>query len=160
MSKINSKNKGQAFEYEIRDTLKKLDPKVRRSIMSGALKNIFDSDQSDIATSLPIAVECKRTEKVNIYKFYEQAKTENKDKTKMPVVAVRSNRKEALAVLSWEDFIRLLKFSLSGGYMGKEKISKPKKPKKLSSQETSKLRFSKEWSARRASRKKAKKSRF
>lgn len=56
----------------------------------------------------PFSVECKNTERANVWSFYEQASSNSKDNT--PVVFMTKNRKGAgLAVLKTEDFLRLVR---------------------------------------------------
>ena len=147
---INPKNKGQSFEYEIRDSLRKIDPKVRRSVMSGAIGKTLRSEQGDIATSLGLCIECKRTEKLKPYEFYQQAVEENENKNKIPIVVMRSNNKEALTLLSWKDFLNIYENSLLHGFIKRDLFPKPEKPKKLSPEDQNWQPFSKANQARRA----------
>lgn len=141
---INAKDKGTGFEREIVESLKNIDPKIRRSIMSGAIGNILETERGDINNSIGLCIECKRTEKLKPYDFYTQAKEENNNPNKIPIVVMRSNNREALALLSWEDFLAIYKKSIENGLLEKPQHKKPNgKPPKLSLEETAGLKFSK-----------------
>lgn len=139
---LHKKEKGSNFEREIAESLKPLDHKARRSLGSGAFGSVLSSDKSDIATDLPIAIECKRTEKLKPYEFYEQARAAS-DTTKIPVVAMRSNGKQTLALLEWKNFITLLEYALKNGFIGVQQYQKPTKGIRNTTQETASLPFSK-----------------
>ena len=105
------KSKGAAFQKEIRDLLlekfsDQLEPDdIKTAVMgeSGA-----DIKLSPAAQKLfPFACEAKRTEKVSLWKWWEQARANSNEKLK-PVIITRRNRSEALVVLSLEDFLGLL----------------------------------------------------
>ena len=58
----------------------------------------------------PFSIECKRQEGyAKIYKDYEQACNHKHPGT--PIVVLKSNRKSPLVVMSWEDFVQLVKES-------------------------------------------------
>lgn len=151
MSKINARDKGKRFEYEIRNQLKTLDPKARRSIMSGGVGQYIRSDEGDIATDLPISVECKHRETIALYEWWEQATTQNTNPDKIPVLCVKKNNFQPLACVKVEDFIELLGFALKGGYFPNSvTVQKPKRKVKQSIEETANLPFSKKLQTRRA----------
>lgn len=138
------KEKGSSFEREIAVTLKDIDPTVRRAIMSGAIGNILETECGDISNSLGLTIECKRTEKLKPYEFYDQAVREAKKNT-IPVVAMRSNNKQALALLSWSDFRQLL----SAAPSQKVAFSKPKREAIDTASSSTTLSLSKAWQTRK-----------
>lgn len=151
MSKINARDKGKRYEYEIRDQLRVLDPQARRSIMSGGVGKYIRSDEGDIATGLPISVECKHRETIALYEWWEQAVTQNTNPDKIPVLCVKKNNYQPLACVKVEDFIELLGFALKGGYFPNSvSIKKPVKKVKQSIEETQDQPFSKAKQVRRS----------
>lgn len=139
---INSKNKGTSFEYEIRDTLKYLDDEIRRTVMSGAIGSMLSSESGDICTHIGLCVECKRTERLKPYDYYEQALRESKSGN-TPVVAMRSNFKPALALLAWSDFVEIYAAALKSGYHGKIALPKKVEKRKTTLSEEPNFAFSK-----------------
>jgi hypothetical protein len=141
---MKAKQKGSRWEYACRDSLKHLDPSIRRSLGSGAFGHIIGSDESDIVTSLPLAIECKNQETVSLYPWWEQAKEQCKSMDRIPVLAVKKNNCDGLAVMHWNDFVHLLEFALTGGYKPLGQLAKSKVRKvKQSVEETKDLKFSK-----------------
>lgn len=55
----------------------------------------------------PFTVECKNTERINVYAFYDQACAHDKGE---PLVILKSNHKKALAVVDAEYFIERMKY--------------------------------------------------
>lgn len=58
----------------------------------------------------PFSIECKNLAKVAIYKHYEQA-TANAIKDTKPLLIIKQNRSQPLAVLSLEDFLDVCRTS-------------------------------------------------
>jgi len=57
----------------------------------------------------PYGVECKNTEKINIWAAINQCE-ENAEKEKLkPLLVIKRNRTDVHVVLRWEDFLRLSK---------------------------------------------------
>jgi hypothetical protein len=54
----------------------------------------------------PFSIECKNTERLNVWEAYEQAK-ENSGKYE-PIVVMKKNRKKPLVVIDAETFIKLM----------------------------------------------------
>ena len=107
------KTKGNNFEKEVASDLREsgLDKKARRMPCSGALEDM----KSDIITTLPVHLECKRQEKWNVDKYYEQA-VSGKKQHEMPIVVMKKSNKEAMAMLSWKDLIRLMQLAAETGH--------------------------------------------
>lgn len=144
MKKVNSSVKGKRFEYEIRNQLRVLDPLARRSIMSGGVGAYIRSDEGDIATTLPIAPECKHRETIALYEWWEQTVRQNTNPDKTPVLFLKKNNAQALACMRVEDFVELLKYALMAGYSPNAvSLKKPTKKVKLTIEETKDLPFSK-----------------
>ena len=97
---INSKRKGAAGERELAAKLREYGFDSRRGIQyCGA------NGDADVLGLPGIHIECKRTEKLNLYDAMAQAKAECKAKT--PAVFHRRNNCEWLVILSLEDFIEI-----------------------------------------------------
>jgi len=98
--------KGSSFERKIvKDLISSgLDKYARRSIMSGA---VFED--GDIKTSLPFVFECKKQEKISLYKWWNQAKFENRSGgRKKSVLIFKSNNKDTLAIMDWNDWLEIV----------------------------------------------------
>jgi len=104
--------KGKDFERQVAQDLRdaNLDPNARRMMMSGAMEDL----KSDIITSLPIHIECKRQESWNVEKYYEQA-ISGKKQQEMAIVVMKKSRKEAMALLSWKDLVYLMQLAKESG---------------------------------------------
>ena len=141
MKPQSKKQKGSRLEREWAELLRgyEIDKQARRMPLSGA----FDtpSMKADIFTSLPIHFEVKNQENWSPLEYWKQANETCGVRT--PVVVMSRNREQIYTFLLGSDFLTILKFALIGGYMGKEKIQKPVKQKKLSLEETSGLQFAK-----------------
>ncbi len=153
---INAKKKGTDFEREIVKSLKDIDPKIRRSIMSGAIGNILETEKGDLyCPGLNLTIECKRTEKIKPYEFYEQAKEEARQDT-IPVVVFRSNNRETLVLLSWDHF-RTNYLSTSGNVGANRQSRNPKPTRSVTEKasHTETLAFNKSWQTRKPSKNQA-----
>jgi len=104
--------KGKDFEREVANDLKEsgLDKEARRMPCSGALEDL----KADIITSLPIHLECKRQETWNVDAYYQQALV-GKKQHEMAIVVMKKSRKEAMALLSWKDLVRLMQLAKESG---------------------------------------------
>lgn len=104
MSKINSKNKGASGERELANLLKDygFEDARRGQQYCGA------NGDADVVGLEGVHIECKRVEKLNLDKAYEQAMNDAKEE-EMPVVIHRKNRQEWKVTLSLDDFITLYK---------------------------------------------------
>lgn len=105
------KSKGAAFQKEIREVLlekfgDQLEPDDIKTAVMG--ESGIDIKLSPAAQRLfPWAVEAKRTEKVSLRAWWDQAKANATEKLK-PLIITKQNRKEPLVVMSLEDFLKLL----------------------------------------------------
>ena len=118
------RSKGKDFERAIAQNLREanLDKEARRMPCSGAMEDL----KSDIITSLPIHLECKRQEKWNVDDFYKQA-VNGKKQHEMPIVVMKKNRQQAMALLSWKDLVYLMQMAKETGYfVGEYGFSKRK----------------------------------
>lgn len=102
MPKINSKQKGSRGERELSKELSRiLGCSARRGQQyCGA------SGDADVIIDLPIHIECKRTETLQLYKALEQAKNDAKDK--LPIVCHRKNNKPWICILQLDDLPQLV----------------------------------------------------
>lgn len=148
---INAKKKGNSFEYDVRDSLKHLDPTIRRSLGSGSFKQFLGSDNADIVSSLPFDIECKFHKSMAIYTLWQQAQDQCTKIDRIPILAVKANREIPLAVMKWSDFIQLLEFALKAGY-APQQFAKPRRKPKKTTEDTSNLLFSKEKQIRKKQR--------
>jgi Holliday junction resolvase len=103
---INSKRKGKTGELELARKLKEHGYDVRRSVQYNGKE---EDGQADLVGLDGIHIECKRTEKLNLYDAVNQAKRDSEGKGEVPVVFHRRNNCEWLAILPLDDFIKLYK---------------------------------------------------
>jgi Holliday junction resolvase len=97
---INSKRKGAAGERELAAKLREYGFDSRRSVQyCGA------NGDADVLGLPGIHIECKRTEKLNLYDAMAQAKSDCKEN--IPAVFHRRNNCEWLVILRLEDFIEI-----------------------------------------------------
>lgn len=101
---INSKRKGKTGELELARKLRELGYDARRSVQYNGKE---EEGQADLLGLPGIHIECKRTEKLNLYEAVNQAKRDSTGKGELPVVFHRRNNCEWLAVMPLEDFIKL-----------------------------------------------------
>ncbi len=111
MKTSSAKNKGRLFQQLVRDRICKLlkpygvvaeDVKSTSMGVSGV-----DVQLSPFAKQfLPIAVECKSHARMAIYSLWEQA-VSNASQGVKPVLFIKANQKEPLAVLSLDDYMYL-----------------------------------------------------
>lgn len=57
---------------------------------------------------IPLAVECKAVEKLNIPTTFEQHYSKYSESTEVPILVSRRNRSQALVTLRWNDFLEIL----------------------------------------------------
>jgi hypothetical protein len=147
MQPQSKKAKGSRLERNWAELLRGygLDKMARRMPLSGA----FDtpSMKADIFTSLPIHFEVKNQENWSPLEYWKQAN--EMCGSRIPVVVMSRNREQIYCFLLGSDFLRILQNAMIGGLMGKPKIEKPSKPKKLSPEDTAWQPFSKQWQARK-----------
>lgn len=115
MKPASCKQKGKGFQNKVRDLILSsfltLEPDDVKSTSMGAAGE--DIQLSPAARKLiPYQIECKKKATSQIHTYYEQALTHGKHE---PLVVVEKDRSIALAIVSLEHFIKLIK-----GTHGKE----------------------------------------
>ena len=103
MMPINSKKKGSAGELELVHILNDKGYETRRTAQYCG----NTGDASDITGLEWIHPEVKRVEKLNIDNAMAQAKRDNKDASKFPVVFHRKNNKGWLVTMELDDWLEL-----------------------------------------------------
>ena len=106
MNTQSAKAKGRRLQQWVRDKLIeqkgiKEDDVQSRSMGAGGEDIILSSDARHY---FPYSIECKNQEKLNVWKAYEQAES-NSGKYE-PLLIIKKNGKEPLAVVSAEHFIK------------------------------------------------------
>lgn len=104
------KAKGRMLQCWVRDILLSLYETLQeddiRSTSMGASGE--DIQLSPLARkSIPLSIECKNQEKLNLWESYEQAKTNAKQYE--PIVVFKKNHKKPLVAVDAEYFFNLLK---------------------------------------------------
>lgn len=101
---VNSKTKGKNGELELARKLKEYGYDVRRSVQYNGKA---DEGQPDLLGLPHIHVECKRTEKLNLYDAIDQAKRDSSGTGEIPVVFHRRNHCEWLAIMPLDEFMKM-----------------------------------------------------
>ena len=108
MKPASIKNKGRLLQkwvvYQILSRFSALteDDVTSRSMGAGG-EDVLLSPKA--RSKFPFSIECKNTQRINLYKFYEQAVQNSKDSHE-PLLIVKSNGRKPLAVVDCEWFIR------------------------------------------------------
>lgn len=122
MKARTKKQKGSGFELEIASSLREsgVDLDAKRMPLSGAMYGF----ESDVYTSLPISIECKRQETTKFMEWYRQACNEVSN-AKIPVVVWRENNGQPFVFLKWNDMLEIMKFAKDGGWTQRLAFPKP-----------------------------------
>jgi hypothetical protein len=104
MPEMNSKKKGNTFEVEMAFQLRQIFPDCRTSRFMGKLW--LDSQKVDLTGTDPYYFQCKATEHTPAYHaiLSEMPKTSN-----VNVILHKRNNMGIVAVMAFDDFIKLLK---------------------------------------------------
>lgn len=98
---VNSRSKGKRGELEVANILKEHGYDARRGQQyCGA------NGDADVVGLDDIHLEVKRTEKSEIYKWMDQA-SDDANEREMPVIVHRKDRKPWVAIMDFEDFIKM-----------------------------------------------------
>ena len=101
---INSKRKGKAGELELARKIKEYGYDVRRSVQYNGKA---EDGQADLLGLPGIHIECKRTEKLNLYDAVSQAKRDSAGSCQLPCVFHRRNNCEWLVIMPFDDFMTI-----------------------------------------------------
>ena len=109
MGKINSKAKGAVGERELSNKLKEYGFQTRRGQQfCGA------NGDADVVGLPGVHIECKRVEKLDLEKAYNQAVNDSKE-NEIPIVFHRKNREQWKITMSLEDFMKFYKGEFNNG---------------------------------------------
>lgn len=101
---MNSRAKGKVGELELSAYLRERGfSEARRGVQySGS------GDSPDVVGIPGVHVECKRVESGSLYTWLDQACRDSAGTGRVPVVAHRRNRRQWVAILPLDDFLKLL----------------------------------------------------
>jgi hypothetical protein len=111
MKPRSAKAKGRRFQTEVRDLILESFPILEPDDVKGAIMGESGEDVklSPAARKLfPYAVECKNTEKLNIWSALEQSAANAKNAA-VPLVFFKRNRSKSYVAMEAEHFFELLK---------------------------------------------------
>ena len=103
---INSQKKGANYERKIANAFGKIYGKLRRTPLSGGME--WKGDIQAIENDMPFSIECKKQEKLNIWKALKQAEEDCPD-DKIPIVVFARNRSKDYVVIGMDEFLEILK---------------------------------------------------
>ena len=96
------RQRGAGYEREIvSDLAETLGVKTRRNLTQYQV-----SGEGDLIVGNYV-IECKRRRKIAVYEFMEQAE-EACSEQQTPIVLMRADGKKTLAMMRWQDFMKLL----------------------------------------------------
>lgn len=101
---VNSKRKGKTGELELARKFREYGYDTRRSVQYNGKE---EEGQADILGLSGIHIECKRTERLNVYEAISQAKRDSEGTNQMPIVFHRKNHCEWLAIMPLDNFMAL-----------------------------------------------------
>jgi hypothetical protein len=109
MTPASAKAKGRALQQKVRDLILELFPDltsddVRSTSMGAAGEDVTLSQLA--RRRVPFQIECKSKARSQVHTYYAQAKSHGDHE---PLVIVKQDRKETLAILDAEVFFKLLK---------------------------------------------------
>lgn len=104
MKASGKKEKGRRLELKFAKMLRKVDPKAKRMVLSGA----DWAFKSDIYTKLPYHFECKNQETMRFWDWWEQTESQASIH-KTPILVHSANYRPIMVSMKAEDFIALLK---------------------------------------------------
>lgn len=102
----NSKIKGKNGELELARKLREHGYEARRTVQYNGKA---EEGEADLKGLPGIHIECKRTERLNLYDALDQAKRDSEGSEQKPVVFHRKNHCEWVAILSLDDFMEIYK---------------------------------------------------
>ena len=103
--KMNSRTKGANYERKIAKRLSDFYKiELRRTPLSGGMD--WKGDILPVFGEIPYHIECKKVEKLNIWKALEQAEKDCPE-DKIPIVIFTRNRTEDYVAIKLEDFLRI-----------------------------------------------------
>lgn len=101
---INSRNKGQRGEREVRDILNAFGYKARRGGQQSGGGNVLSADVHVEELQGILHFEVKFTETLNIHKAFEQSTSDSEGA--LPVVVHRKLKKPWLITLDFKEFLK------------------------------------------------------
>lgn len=109
MTPASAKAKGRKLQQWVRDIILELFPTlepddVRSTSMGAGGEDVTLSPAA--RKKVPYQIECKNKARSQIHTYYEQAKTHGKQQ---PLVVVKQDRRETLAIVEAEHFFSLLR---------------------------------------------------
>lgn len=108
MSKIHSLNKGKRFERKVAQLFTDAGFQMRRGRQYSGSPDSPDVKFVEHHPALPLHIECKHVEKLNIWSALDQARADCPEQL-MPVVVFKRNHWKPHICMDLEDFFELLK---------------------------------------------------
>jgi hypothetical protein len=109
MKARSAKNKGKRLQNLVRDKLIEMYPDLEGDIAS----QIMGVTGEDIVLTphakrlIPYSFECKNVEKLNVWKSFEQCKTNSGKRT--PILVIKKNRETPKIVMELDEWLNIIK---------------------------------------------------
>jgi len=106
-----AKSKGKNFQNDIKDDILELYPDLTENDVYSTSMGAQGIDirlSEEARKVFPFAVECKRSETINVHGAMDQCMINAKKEGLTPIVISKKNRKPALVTLEWEVFKGML----------------------------------------------------
>ena len=97
-----SREKGKRFERQVANAFKEAGYEAYRSQQFSGKNN-----DADVIVNLPLHVECKFVERLNIDNAMEQSIRDARE-NEIPIVVHKKSRKQMLVTMRWDDFLKLI----------------------------------------------------
>lgn len=106
---INSKQKGAVGEREVAKILREHGYDAHRTAQYCG----NTGEAADVVGLPGFHIECKRAERMELYKWYAQSVRDSSGSEDIPIVVHRKNNADWLVSMSFEDFLRIVKDTTS-----------------------------------------------
>ena len=109
MKTRSAKNKGKRLQNILRDKLIEMYPSLKDDITSQTMgmtgEDIVLTPHARVV--IPYSFECKNVERLNVWKSFEQCKTNAGDQT--PILVIKKNRETPKVVMELEEWLSIIK---------------------------------------------------
>lgn len=109
MNTSSRKNKGRRLQKLVAEAIRRVFPRLTERDVRTAPMGVTGEDiqlSEEGSRHFPFSVECKNQERAEIWKWMEQAESENRQM--IPLVVFKRNRVDPYVSMKFEDFMKLV----------------------------------------------------